>query len=165
MNEDRHAAVSRNRTSVERTSDRELRIVRDFDVPSSLVFAAWTTPEMLMRWWAPKSTGMTLVSCDVDARTGGGYRFTFGTGNGDMEPMAFFGRYREVVPNARLVWTNDETDDGAVTTVTFEATGGRTRLVLSEVYPSKEALDEAFVGMEGCMPEQFEQLDDLLAGH
>jgi uncharacterized protein YndB with AHSA1/START domain len=76
--------------------------------------------------------------------------------------MAFFGKYLEVSPPSRLVWTNDESDGGAVTTVTFEEENGRTLLVLQELYPSKEALDEAFVGMEDAMPEQFEQLDELL---
>jgi uncharacterized protein YndB with AHSA1/START domain len=76
--------------------------------------------------------------------------------------MAFFGRYIEVTPHSRLVWTNDESDDGPVTTMTFEERGGKTLLVMRELYPSKEALDGAIAGMEGGMPETFAQLDELL---
>ena len=76
--------------------------------------------------------------------------------------MAFFGRYVEVIPHSRLVWTNEESDDGAVTTLTFEESGGKTLLVMHELYPSKEALDGALAGMEGGMHETFEQLDELL---
>jgi uncharacterized protein YndB with AHSA1/START domain len=148
------------RTTVERKSGRELVVTRTFNGPARIVFEAWTTPELLKRWWAPKSTGMTLLSCEADVRAGGSYRFEFG--HEGSKPMAFFGRYIEVTPYSRLVWTNDESDDGAVTTVTFEEKGGRTLLVLHELYPSKEALDAAVAGMEGGMPETFEQLDELL---
>ena len=150
-----------NRTTVERKSGRELVITRTFNGPARIVFEAWTRPELLKRWWAPKSTGMTLLSCEADVRVGGRYRFEFGHA-ASSEPMVFFGRYVEVTPHSRLVWTNDESDDGAVTTVTFEEQDGKTLLVLHEVYPSKEALDGAIAGMEGGMPEQFAQLDELL---
>ena len=150
----------KNRTMVERKSERELVVTRTFNGPARIVFEAWTKPELLKRWWAPKSTGMSLLSCEADVRVGGEYRFEFG--HGASTTMAFFGRYIEVTPHSRLVWTNDESDDGAVTTVTFEEKGGRTLLVLHERYPSKEALDSAIAGMEGGMPEQFEQLDELL---
>jgi uncharacterized protein YndB with AHSA1/START domain len=105
---------------------------------------------------------VSLLSCEADVRVGGRYRFEFGH-EASKPMMAFFGRYIEVTPHSRLVWTNDESDDGAVTTVTFEEEGGKTLLVLHELYPSKEALDDAIAGMEGGMPEQFEQLDELLA--
>ena len=133
-------------------------MTRTFNGPARIVFEAWTTPELFRRWWAPKSSGASLLSCEMDVRVGGGYRIEFG----HEAPMAFFGRYIEVTPHSRLVWTNDESDDGAVTTVTFEEKGGKTLLVLHELYPSKEALDDAIAGMEGGMPEQFEQLDELL---
>ena len=151
----------KNRTTVERTSERELVITRTFDGPARLVFEAWTRPDLLQRWWAPKSSGMTLVSCETDVREGGRYRFEFGH-PAAPEPIAFFGRYLEVTPHSRLVWTNEESDAGAVTTVTFEERDGKTLLVLREVYPSKEALDQSIEGMEGGMPEQFGQLDELL---
>ena len=150
----------KNRTTVERKSERELVVTRTFNGPARIVFEAWTKPELLKRWWAPKSTGMSLLSCEVDVRVGGSYRLVFG--HGASKPMAFFGRYIEVIPYSRLVWTNEESDDGAVTTVTFEEKGGKTLLVMHELYPSKEALDHAIAGMEGGMPETFEQLDELL---
>src|ERR1700692_4057099 len=152
-------APMKNRTTVERTSERELVVTRTFNGPARIVCEAWTKPELLKRWWAPKSTGVSLLSCEADVRVGGSYRFEFGHG---PSTMAFFGRYIEVTPHSRLVWTNDERDDGAVTTVTFEEQGGKTLLVMHELYPSKEALDAAIAGMEGGMPETFAQLDELL---
>jgi uncharacterized protein YndB with AHSA1/START domain len=147
----------KNRTTVERKSDRELVVTRAFDAPARLVFEAWTKPELFMRWWAPKSMGVPLLSCEMDVRTGGKYRLEFG--QDASQTMAFFGKYLEVTPHLRLVWTNEEDANGAVTTVTFEEKGGRTLLIFHEIYPSKEALDE----MEGGMlPEQFDQLDELL---
>lgn len=148
-----------NRTTVERTSERELVVTRHFNAPARIVYKAWTTPELFMRWWAPKSMGMHMRSCDMDVRTGGGYRIEFG--HDAASSMAFFGKYLEVVPNARLVWTNEESEDAAVTTVTFEDKGDVTLLTMREVYPSKEAFD-AGAGAEGALPEQFVQLDDLL---
>ncbi|HSC62696.1 MAG TPA: SRPBCC domain-containing protein [Caldimonas sp.] len=149
-----------NRTTVERKSERELVVTRTFDALARIVFDAWTRPELLRRWWAPKSTGLSLLSCEADVRVGGRYRFEFGQGATTI--VAFFGRYLEVAPHSRLVWTNEESDDGAVSTLTFEEKEGKTVLVLSELYPSKEALDRATAGMEGGMPEQFVQLDELL---
>jgi uncharacterized protein YndB with AHSA1/START domain len=152
---------SSGRTAVERRSERELVVTRTFNGPVRLVFDAWTKPELFKLWWAPKSSGFPLLSCEMDVRTGGSYRIAFG--NDTSHSMAFFGKYLEVSPPSRLVWTNDESDNGAVTTVTFEEEeDGKTLLVLQELYPSKEALDQSFVGMEDTMPEQFEQLDELL---
>lgn len=150
------------RTTVERTSDRELVATRTVDGPARLVFEAWTKPELMMLWWAPKSFGITFLSCEIDARTGGSYRFVFG--HADFErPMTFFGRYIDVTPPSRLVWTNEEDEDGAVTTVTFEERDGRTLVVVHDLYPSKEALDAAIAsGSTGAWPEQFEALDELL---
>jgi uncharacterized protein YndB with AHSA1/START domain len=150
----------KNGTIVERKSERELVVTRTFDGPARIVFEAWTKPGLLKRWWAPKSMGVSLLSCEADVRVGGGYRFEFG--HGASKPMAFFGSYIDVIPHSRLVWTNEESDDGAVTTVTFEEKGSKTRLVMHELYSSKEALDAAIAGMEGAMPETFGQLDELL---
>ncbi|HEY0745535.1 MAG TPA: SRPBCC family protein [Steroidobacteraceae bacterium] len=152
--------IMQNRTTVARKSERELVVTRTFNGPARIVFEAWTKPELLKRWWAPKSTGLSLISCEADVRAGGRYRFEIG--NEASKPMAFFGRYIEVTPHSRLVWTNEESDDGAVTTVTFEDKGGKTLLVIHELYPSKEALEVVIAGMEGGMPETFEQLDELL---
>jgi uncharacterized protein YndB with AHSA1/START domain len=150
------------KTEVQRKSEREIVVTRTFDGPARLVFEAWTKPELLKQWWAPKSCGFSLVSCELDARTGGKYRFVFG--NGDSKPMAFFGKYLEVTPPSRLVWTNEEGgDEGPVTTATFEDKGGRTLLVVSELYPSKEACDAAMAsGAAEGAKEQHEQLDELL---
>lgn len=148
----------KSRTTVERTSEREIVVTRIFNAPARIVFEAWTTPELFKQWWVPKSMGMSLLSCEMDARTGGKYVLVFGPASA---PMEFYGRYIEVSPHSRIVWTNDETDDGAITTVTFEERGEKTLLVLHELYPSKEAF-EAEHGMEEAMPETFEQLDELL---
>ena len=151
------------RTTVERTSDRELVATRTIDGPARLVFEAWTKPELLMRWWAPKSFGITFLSCETDVRTGGSYRFVFGHPASE-QPMAFFGRYIEVTPPSRLVWSNEEDADGAVSTATFEERDGKTLVVVHDLYPSKAALDAAIAsGSTGAWPEQFEALDDLLA--
>ncbi|HEX4159232.1 MAG TPA: SRPBCC family protein [Rhizomicrobium sp.] len=153
----------KNNTSVERKSDRDLVVTRRFNGPARLVFAAWTTPELLKRWWAPKSFGISFISCEADVRTGGTYRFVFAH-PASGEPMAFFGRYIEVIPNARLVWTNEEGGEGgSVTTVTFEERGGETLVTFHDLYASKEALDGAVgSGATSGFGESFEQLDELL---
>ena len=152
----------KNLTTIERKSEREIVVTRTFNGPARLVFEAWTKPELLKLWWAPKSTGMSLLSCEADVRVGGNYRFEFV--HEASKPTAFFGRYIEVTPHSRLVWTNEESDDGAVTTVTFEEKGGKTLLVMHELYPSKEALDGAIASWStGGIGESFEQLDELLA--
>ena len=146
------------RTTVQRKSDRELVVTRTFDAPAHLVFEAWSRPELFKQWWVPKSMGMTLRSCEMDVRTGGTYRLDFGDG------MDFFGRYIEVTPPSRIVWTNEEGgEDSSVTTVTFDEQGGQTLLVMSELYPSKEALDAAGTGAQEATYETFGQLDELLA--
>lgn len=149
------------RTLVERKSERELVVTRSFNAPARIVFEAWTTPDLFKRWWTPKSSGMTLLSCEMDVRVGGGYRIEFGHPASE-QPMAFFGKYLEVTPPSRLVWTNEESDSGAVTTLTLAEKAGETLLTLHERHLTKEALDDAIIGMEGGMPEQFEQLDALL---
>jgi uncharacterized protein YndB with AHSA1/START domain len=147
---------------VERKSERELVVTRTFNGPARLVFEAWTTPALLMRWWAPRSFGVSFLSCEADVRVGGTYRFVFR--HGASEPMEFFGRYLEATPCSRLVWTNDEGGEGgAITTVTFEEKGGKTLVVMHDLYPSKEALDAAIAsGSTGGCSETFAQLDELL---
>ena len=152
----------KNRTTVERKSDRELVVTRTVNGPARMVFEAWTRPELFKQWWVPKSMDMFLRSCEMDVRVGGGYRLVF-RHPASGEPMAFFGRYTEVIPHSRIVWTNDEGDDsGPVTTVTFEEQGDKTLLVMHELYPSKEALDAAGTGAADAMVETFAQLDELL---
>jgi uncharacterized protein YndB with AHSA1/START domain len=150
-------------TTVERKSERELVVTRTFNGPAHIVFSAWTKPELLKRWWLPKSCGASFVSCEADVRTGGTYRFVFSHPSSE-QPMSFFGRYVEVTPPSRLVWTNDEGEEGgAVTTVTFEERGGETLVVMHDLYPSQKALDDAIAsGSTSGSGEQFEQLDQLL---
>ena len=156
------AATTMDRTTIERTSEQELVVTRTIDGPRGVVFEAWTDAELFRQWWVPKSMGLTLLSCEVDARVGGGYRLTFDIGT--AEPMAFFGRYLEVSPPSRLVWTNEEGDgDAVVTTVTFDEQQGRTRLVVRDLYPSKDALEAAIAsGSTAGWAEMLDQLDELL---
>ena len=149
-------------TTTDRRSDREVIVTRTFDAPARIVFQAWTTPELLMKWWTPKSFGITFISCEADVRTGGTYRFVMGHPDFD-QPMTFHGRYLEVEPPKKIVWTNEEGEPGSVTTVTFEEKDGKTHLLLSDVHPSKAALDEELAsGAISGYPEQFNQLDILL---
>jgi uncharacterized protein YndB with AHSA1/START domain len=154
----------KNRTSVERKSEREFVVTRTINAPPRIVFEAWIKVELFQRWWVPKSLGMTLLSCELDVRVGGAYRLVF-RHPAAPEPMAFHGRYLEVTPPSRLVWTNEEAGgNGQITTVTFEERAGQTLLVMHELYPSKEALDEAIAsGSISGNDETFNQLDELLA--
>jgi uncharacterized protein YndB with AHSA1/START domain len=147
---------------VRKTTEREVVVTRTFDAPARLVFVAGSRPVLFWKWWVPRSMGMTLRSCELDVRTGGSYRLVFG--DDPANPMAFFGKYLEVVPDQRIVWTNEESGEpGSVTTVTFEERDGRTLLVMSELYPTKEALDAAGTGAQEALHETFGQLDELLA--
>jgi uncharacterized protein YndB with AHSA1/START domain len=153
----------KNRATMERTSDRELVVTRTVNGPRHLVFQAWAKPELFKQWWVPKSFPIVLLSCEMDVRTGGKYRLEMG--HGASKPMAFFGKYLEVIPPSRIVWTNDEADEaGPVTTVTFEEKAGQTLIVMHELYPSKEALDAAMTsGEKSCVGETFDQLEAVLA--
>jgi uncharacterized protein YndB with AHSA1/START domain len=157
------SSAATNRTVVERKSDRELVVTRTFNAPVHIVFEAWSKPELFKLWWVPKSAGMSMLSCEMDARTGGAYRLVFSHPSFD-QPMTFFGSYREVTPHKRIVWTNEESDEGAVTTVTFEENAGKTLVTFHELYPTTAALEEALAGSAEGLPEQFAQLDELLAG-
>ena len=162
MPEGKGSSAAMNRTDVKRKSDRELVVTRTFNAPAHIVFEAWRKPELFKRWWVPAAMASSLLSCDLDMRTGGGYRLVFRFPGTD-QPMAFFGTYQEVTPNKRIVWTNEESDQGAVTTVTFEEHAGKTLLTLHELYPTKAACDEALAGSAEGLPDQFAQLDELLA--
>ena len=151
----------KNPTSVERPSDREVIVTRLVNAPPHIVWEAWTRAELFRQWWIPKSAALNLLSCEMDVRVGGGYRLVFKFQDSEM---AFFGTYREVVPNQRLVWTNDEAGEaGQISTVTFEEKSGKTLVVMHELYPSKEAL-EAASGSYDAMPETFDQLEELVSG-
>jgi uncharacterized protein YndB with AHSA1/START domain len=158
---DSESAAGKNRATVERKSERDLVVSRIINGPARIVFEAFAKAELFKQWWVPKSCGVTLLSCETDVRVGGKYRLVFG--QGDAKPAEFYGKYLEVTPYSRLVWTNEEGQDGgAVTTVTFQEIGGKTLLVMHDRYPSKEALDEALAGMADAMPETLEQLDELV---
>jgi uncharacterized protein YndB with AHSA1/START domain len=166
MNAGKNSQAShvKNRMSVERRSARELVVTRTINAPPHIVFQAWIKAELFQRWWVPKSFGLELLSCELDARVGGAYRLVF-RHPAAAEPIAFHGRYLEVTPPSRLVWTNEEAGGaGPVTTVTFEARAGQTQLVVHDLYPSKEALDEA-INSESTSwnDETFNQLDEFLA--
>src|SRR3954466_13788880 len=153
------ATPATNRTEVERKSGCELVVTRTVNGPARLVFEAWTKADLFRQWWVPRSYGLTLLSCEMDVRVGGGYRLVFSHQDSTME---FFGTYLDVTPHSRLVWTNEEGDGGmTVTTVTFDEIDGRTLVAVHDLYPSKEALD-AGSGSTGAMPEALDQLDELL---
>lgn len=156
------ATAMKNRTTIERTSDREFVVTRTVDAPARIVFQAWTQAALFKQWWVPKSAGLNLLSCEMDVRVGGSYRLVFAFGD---QEMAFFGSYREVVPDQRIVWTNDEAGGaGPVSTVTFEEHAGKTVVVMHELYPSKEALDETIAsGSTAGNVETFDQLDAFVA--
>lgn len=166
MAADKESEPAQNRTTVERKSDRELVVTRTVDAPARLVFEAWTKPELFQRWWAPKSCGVSIVSSEMDIRTGGTYRLLMGHPSLE-QPMAFFGRYIEVTPHSRIVWTNDEGGEtGPVTTATFKENGNATVVVIHELYPSQQALDDAIAsGGTSGWGEQFEQLDELIGAN
>ena len=152
----------KHQTNAERKSDRELVSSRIINGPQRLVYEAWTDAELFKKWWVPKSAPITLVTCEMNVRTGGTYRLVFSAGGQTAE---FFGKYLEVNPHSRLVWTNEESgpDSATVTTVTFEEMNGGTLVIVSDLYPSKEALDEALsTGSSGAMPEHLEQLDQFV---
>jgi uncharacterized protein YndB with AHSA1/START domain len=156
----------KNTTTMDLKSDRELLITRTFNAPARIVFDAWTKAELVKRWWAPKSHGVSIAECNADVRVGGSYRYVLRPQEGD--DIAFSGKYTEITPHSRLVYTQifePMRDAGAViVTITFEEQGGKTRLVSHELYPSKEAREAALgSGMEHGMRETLDQLDELVA--
>ena len=155
------AAPTKNPMTVERRSERELVVTRTVNGPARLVFEAFTKADLFRQWWVPRSFGLTLLSCEMDVRVGGKYRLVF---SHQASTMEFFGTYREVTPHSRLVWTNEEGDNGeTVTTVTFDENAGKTLLAVRDLYPSKEALDAAIASRStGAMPDQLDQLEELL---
>jgi uncharacterized protein YndB with AHSA1/START domain len=158
-------------TSLARTSDREIVIARTFNGPARIVFDAWTRPELVSRWWAPRELGVAMVSCEADVRVGGRYRYVLRPGQGDE--VAFSGTYTEITPHSRLVYTTvlelkgvEAVDESgaAIVTVTFDERDGKTHLVSRERYPSKEVLDGVLAsGMERGLRATMDQLDDLVA--
>ena len=151
----------KNPTTAERTSDRELVVTRTVNGPARIVFEAWTQPDLFKGWWVPKSIPMTLLSCEQDVRVGGKYKLVFGANGSTME---FFGTYVEVNPPVRLAWTNEEGGQEQITTVTFNEKDGKTLLTVHHLFASKQALDDEIAsGATAALPEQLDQLDQLVA--
>jgi uncharacterized protein YndB with AHSA1/START domain len=160
-----------NETTLSLEGDREIVITRTFNGPARIVFEAWTRPEHVRRWWAPRSRGVSLTACDADVRVGGRYRYVARLDRGGE--FAFTGRYVEVAPPSRLVYTEvfEPTAAGAkpddpevVVTVSFEERDGRTHVVSRSLCPSKDVRDAIIAsGMEHGMRESMDQLDALVA--
>src|SRR5262249_32142953 len=147
-------------TTVERTSDREVVVTRTVNGPARIVFDAFTKAELLRRWWVPKSMGMNLLSCEVDARVGGKYRLVF---EHKPEPVAFFGTYTAVKPHPRLSWATGEDGEGAsATPLRCAETRGTTLLRRREADARWEALHAAGRGAQGGMGETLSKLQGLL---
>jgi len=154
-----------NQTAMELTSDLEIVITRTFNGPPRIVFEAWTRPELVRRWWAPKALGVSVVSIDADVRVGGRYRYVLQRGDGGGE-VAFSGTYREVAPPSRLVYTQafEPYPDEVIITITLTERDGQTDFVSHELWPSKEIRDMAMsTGMEKGMRMTMDQLDELVA--
>jgi uncharacterized protein YndB with AHSA1/START domain len=163
--ERRNEPATKNPTTVERKSERVLVVTRMFNGPARIVFDAVTKPELLKRWWAPKSRGVVLFGCEAEIRVGGSYRYVFGRDADN--PMVFSGIYKEVTPYSRLVCTQVfeqmRQAGEVIITVTLDEHDGKTQLVSHQLYPSKEALDGAIAsGMESGMRESYEQLEQLV---
>jgi uncharacterized protein YndB with AHSA1/START domain len=144
-------------------TDEEILITREFDAPRHLVYRAWTTPELVMRWWSGHRGTMQIA--DIDLRVGGMWRYVM-VANGGFE-VAFHGEYREIVPDERIVTTEvfegmPEVGEPALNTVTFTEADGRTTLELLTTVSSKEMRDMIIAtGMEAGMQEQMDVLEEL----
>jgi uncharacterized protein YndB with AHSA1/START domain len=160
------AATSSGTAKVTLPADEQILITREFDAPRHLVYKAWTTPELVMRWWSGHRGEMKIA--DIDLRVGGMWRYVLVTGEGGFE-VAFHGEYREIVPNERIVTTEVYEDPPAegeegLNTVTFTEENGRTTLSLLAEYSSREVRDAIIdSGMEVGMQEQMDLLEELAA--
>lgn len=152
-----------NDTTMALRGDTDIVISRTFRAPALIVFDAWTKPELVRRWWAPKSRGVELVECTADVRANGKYRYVL---SHEGNELGFSGTYREVTPHTRLIYTQifEPMPTGeAVITIDFDERGGETRLIATEVYPSREVRDQVLSsGMEDGMRETMHQLDALV---
>jgi uncharacterized protein YndB with AHSA1/START domain len=142
-------------------TETQILITREFDAPRHLVYRAWTTPELIKRWWSGNRGEVT--SAEVDLRPGGTWRYVM-VANGGFE-VAFHGEYQEIIPGERIVATEvyeGAPDAAAVTTTTFTETGGRTTLAILVQHPSPESRDAHInSGMEGGMQEAMDHLEQV----
>ena len=156
-------AVSTGTAKVTLPADDQILITREFDAPRHLVFKAWTTPDLVKRYWAGRRGEMTHV--EIDLQVGGRWRYVMVTNDG--HEIAFNGEFREIVPDERIVNTEvyeAMPGDGVLNTVTFTEIDGRTRLELLTECGSKEVRDGIIgSGMEGGMQEQMDLLEELAA--
>lgn len=152
----------RHRAVVTLPSDNELLVTREFDAPRALVFRAWTTPELIARWWTARRGD--VVSIEVDLRPGGRWRYVM-TATGGFE-VAFHGEYREIVPDERIVTTEifeGAPDAGAVTTTTFDEAGGRTTVAILVQHATKANRDMHLqAGMLDGLQDALDLVEDLL---
>jgi uncharacterized protein YndB with AHSA1/START domain len=155
--------VSSGTATVELPTDEQIVITRVFDAPKHLVYKAYTTPELVKRWWSGERGEVTLA--EIDLRVGGAWRYVMVTENGFE--VAFHGEYHELVPDERIVSTEIyEMPDGdsppTMNTATFEETNGRTTLTIVVQCPSKELRDTIIdSGMEGGLQEAFDRLEQV----
>jgi uncharacterized protein YndB with AHSA1/START domain len=144
-------------------TDEQILVTREFDAPKHLVYKAWTTPELVRRWWSGRRGEMTVV--EMDFRVGGAWRYVMIASGG--HEVGFHGEYREIVPDERIVWTEvyEGAPEGepAVVTATFTEEDGRTTLALLTEVESRAVRDMIVeTGMEGGVQEQMEILDEIL---
>jgi len=158
------AVTDSRKATVTLPNDEQILITREFDAPRHLVYKAWTTPELVRRWWSGHRGEMKVA--EIDLRVGGRWRYVM-VANGGFE-VAFHGEYREIVPNQRIVNTEvyelpgAADAEGALNTVTFTEVDGRTTLTLLVQVPTRQLRDEILSsGMEVGMQEQMELLEQL----
>jgi uncharacterized protein YndB with AHSA1/START domain len=148
-------------------TDEQILISREFDAPRHLVYKAWTTPELVKRWWSANRGEVTLA--DIDLRVGGRWRYVMVTTDGGLE-VGFHGEYREIVPNERIVSTEvyegvpqgEGPEQGTLNTATFTEADGRTTLTILVEAPSKEIRDAIIdSGMEAGMQDALDLLEQV----
>ena len=158
-------AVTGSRTAtVTLPTDEQILITREFDAPKHLVFRAWTTPELVKRWWHANRGEVTI--CEIDLRVGGAWRYVM-VADGDFE-VGFHGEYRELVPNERIVSTGvyegipDAETHAALDTLTLIEVGGRTTLTVLVEHPTKEGRDAHInAGMEDGLQDAMDLLEQV----
>jgi uncharacterized protein YndB with AHSA1/START domain len=148
-------------------TDEQILISREFDAPRHLVYTAWTTPELVKRWWSANRGEVTLA--EIDLRVGGRWRYVMVTTDGGLE-VGFHGEYREIVPNEQIVSTEvyegvpqgEGPEQGTLNTATFTEADGRTTLTILVEAPSKEIRDATIdSGMEAGMQDALDLLEQV----
>jgi len=155
------AVTSSGTATVTLPTDEQILITREFDAPKHLVYKAWTTPDLVRRWWSAKRGTVTIA--EIDLRVGGAWRYVMVTDDGFE--VAFHGEYREIVPNERIVSTEvyEGMPEGeALNTLTLTEVDGRTTLTILAQHASKELRDAVIdSGMEAGMQDAMELLEQV----